>query len=714
MPRYARLFCLFLLLTLRLPLGAALPELSSLDPIEYDEQAQRLVARGNAQLQIDDTRVTADRITYYRPFSLADADGQVVIDRAGLRMLAERMSYEAETGIFSIETLRTGSWPYYLNARSAGGTAEEAELNEVTLHYGAPGAFSPSIHAQSVAYRAGAAGTLHLKKATLRLGKIPLFYLPSYTHQLGRAPFDLDVTAGSDSELGTYLQTTSLLHITPWFRAGANLDFYSKRGALAGPTAQYLYHSATQSIVGAFSSGSLKDRGDANIDINGQPTPSSRGFAEWRHQQQIDERLQLTAALSYWSDSEVTRDFREDYFNQNRRPDNFAEASYSGGNYLLSAFGRFQTGDFYLTQERLPEVRLDIFPIPLLNTGAYHQASASYARLREDFLQKEDYSQATDYQRFDLNYRIQRPYRLSDWATLTPLAGTRLTHYQNQEMDTALATELGLNPRANTTRKLYEFGFDLEARAHASYPTVNKTWGINGLRHLVRPVARYRYTTGNEVNREIAAIERRAFDLDRPLINLGEQRSIDTFNPTHLLRIGIENRYQTRASGYGSRDLAALNFYQDVLLDKDDFERYDQEPASTFDASWVELMLRPAPWLKFDLSARLKTQGLTLEQLVTRTALISGESWQIGLSTDMLRRQIDQYRIDFITKLNERYALFSDIRFDSQANAFTHTRVGIHTKIGNIWEVIYALSFRNNTTRESDFGFTVSLRLNDL
>jgi LPS-assembly protein len=216
------------------------------------------------------------------------------------------------------------------------------------------------------------------------------------------------------------------------------------------------------------------------------------------------------------------------------------------------------------------------------------------------------------------------------------------------------------------------------------------------------------------VNREIAAIERRAFDLDRPLINLGEQRSIDTFNPTHLLRIGIENRYQTRASGYGSRDLAALNFYQDVLLDKDDFERYDQEPASTFDASWVELMLRPAPWLKFDLSARLKTQGLTLEQLVTRTALISGESWQIGLSTDMLRRQIDQYRIDFITKLNERYALFSDIRFDSQANAFTHTRVGIHTKIGNIWEVIYALSFRNNTTRESDFGFTVSLRLNDL
>lgn len=99
MPRYARIFSLIFFTKLSLPLFAALPELSSIEPLEFDEVAQRLVARGDARLDFQNTRLSADRITYYQEYSLADAIGNVAISRDGNRMIAERLSYDT-TKIF--------------------------------------------------------------------------------------------------------------------------------------------------------------------------------------------------------------------------------------------------------------------------------------------------------------------------------------------------------------------------------------------------------------------------------------------------------------------------------------------------------------------------------------------------------------------------------------------------------------------------------------
>ena len=100
----ARSFFILLLLSVQSPLRATLPELSSIDPIEYDEKAQRLIAKNDAQLQLDQIRVKADRITYYREYSLADAAGRVEVSTKGIRLLAERFSYDAENKEFALDT----------------------------------------------------------------------------------------------------------------------------------------------------------------------------------------------------------------------------------------------------------------------------------------------------------------------------------------------------------------------------------------------------------------------------------------------------------------------------------------------------------------------------------------------------------------------------------------------------------------------------------
>jgi LPS-assembly protein len=710
--KFAR-FTSICFLTAFLRADAALPELSALEPLEFDEESQRLVARGDAILNFEDTRVRADRITYYQEHGLADAEGNVAVTQSGNRLLADRLSYEAGKDVFAVDLLRTGRWPFHLSGVTAGGSTEDISIEGATLYYGEPGPFALNVSADQVAYVNEESEYVRMDGATFRVGRVPVFYIPGYTHYLNNSPYYLDLDAGYDNELGAHLQSTAMFPVSSFMRLGANLDLYSRRGALVGPAAQYVYDSDNQRIVGALSTGWIEDQGDdgdLGIDRVGQQIDATRGFAEWRHKHHIGERLSLTALGSVWSDSEVTRDFRDSYFDGNQFPDNFAEAAYTGDNFVVSAFGRFRPNDFVLTQERLPELRFDLLPVPIFKTGAYHKASASYVQLRENFDLNAPLLDESESDRYDLSYRIQRPIHPTPWLTFTPLAGARFTGYENQKMDPFFLPGAGLEDD-RFTRDIYELGFDLEMRAFRSYDTFNRTWGIDGLRHIARPVLRYRYYSDPDDLNEIAAVDRAVFDLDRPLLDLSDLRNIDQISERHLTRVGLENLFQTRAEGYGSRTLAALNFYQDVLFDKE--TRYDGSEEETFNASWVELILEPAPWLKFELASRFRTESLTMEELRTRTTLRSGEIWELGLSTDLLNKRIDQYRLDFIYRLNERNAVLSDLRFDADSGEFTRFRLGLRSRVGSTWQIIYFLTFREGARRESDVEFGINLTLAD-
>ena len=117
---------------------------------------------------------------------------------------------------------------------------------------------------------------------------------------------------------------------------------------------------------------------------------------------------------------------------------------------------------------------------------------------------------------------------------------------------------------------------------------------------------------------------------------------------------------------------------------------------------------------KFEIASRFRTESANLEELRSRTSILSGENWEIGLSTDFLRDQLEQYRIDFICRVNERLSLLAEGRYDSETNQFTKTEFGINKKLNNTWTIIYALIFREDARRESDIEFTVRMKLTDL
>jgi LPS-assembly protein len=707
---FNRLIGFLLMLTLLGQAAASLPELSAIEPLEFDEASQRLIARGDAELVAGPARLRADRITFYREYALADAEGSVVAQRDGLRVLAARISFDINDQVMSAQNFRSGLFPVYIEGEQAGGDRNRVDIQNGRIWYGEPGRLTPSARIGSGTYLAGESVTV--RQAQLRVGPFPLLYLPRYSHALEEPPLSLSLNGGYRSDLGLFIESETVAPINQYLRAGANLNIYSRRGVLVGPVAQYRHARGDSVLGGSLSTGWISDGSDSRRgnDFLGRSISQERGFVEWRHLQQYGERFQIAGVASYWSDAEVTRDFRRRQFRDNQSPDTFLESSYAFDNVVVSAFGRFRPNSFQQVVERQPEVRVDLLPMALGETGVYQRGSLSYVRLQErsvnELLGQSVLDSEVD--RLDATYRLQRPFRLTDWMTLTPLAGGRITHYANQQQDPVF------NPNFDNrdyTRSLYELGFDLEARAYANYPTRNRLWGVDGLRHIVRPVARYRYFSdpGSSSQNRIAAIDRQIFNLNRPLLDFSDLRSIDTLQETHLVRLGIENQILTRQAVYGSRQLAAFNVYQDVHFKRN--QRYTGARERTLEASWVELMLQPAHWLRFNVMSRFQTERMKLEELRTRIALVSGEIWELGFSSDHLDTKLDQYRVDFLYRLSERYSLLVDTRYDARDSRFIATRFGVYTRIGTAWEVLYALTFRENAQREDDVEFSVQMSL---
>lgn len=691
-------------------LVATLPELSSIDPIEYDEAAQRLVARGDARLKVEATQVSADEITYYQEYGLADAQGDAAIMREGYRMVGNRISYDANEGIFTVQDPRTGAWPLYARGDEAGGIVTDMVLENAQIYYTEPGWLTPNIKARNVRFKSTEANTtLQTKGATFRIGKIPFFYLPRFTYYLTEAPFYFDIDVGNGGKLGTYAQTTTLIPLNPSLRIGANIDTYSKRGHLIGPVAQYVYNSENHSMVGALSSGHIKDKGDTGVDILNNSIDPDRSYLDWRHRHHIGERVSVQASLSYRSDSAVMRDFRERVYDDDQQPDTYAEAVYLGDNFLLSAFTRYNPNDYRPVIERLPEFRFDYLPSALGNWGVYQEGALSYALLRDDLNAIPAGADGTTYQsygRFDLSYQLLRPVRLNDALTFTPLAAARFSQYHNQTIESTIASQ----PENSANLSRYAIGFDLSAQGQATYGTRNAIWGIRGLRHILRPSLKYRYFSKPNGSSDAVQIESRTNDLNRPTLDLTEFRSLDELTEMHLVRLGLENRFQTRAQSYGSRTLAALNFYQDILLDREQ-RKYDDTKPDTLHATWVEMLIHPAPWLKFDLAARMATATMSLEELRTRTTLMSGDAWRIDLSTDLLLEDIDQYRVFYIHRLSENHRFIASTRYNADLGVFDYTSIGLLADLGSAWELLYKVTLRDNPVRESDFEFSMGLRL---
>ncbi len=658
------------------------------------------VFTGDARLSYDGALLLADQISYDPKTQLAHAIGRVSLTRGTQRLLADELTYNLETRGYTVKNLRFGQDPLYVSGSGLDGDPDKIVIRDAVVTYSEPGRFAPTLRAGTVTYIPG--DSVRAESARVGVGPIRPIPVPVFNQSINDPLIShMSASVGYDSTLGAQLELGLLAPFTPSVKLGGDLGLYTKRGVLFGPAASYKFDNDVHSVRGALSSGYIKDSGDRGIDIVGDPVPQDRGFVAWDHHQTVGDRVTLLGQVNYWSDSEVVRDFRESDFDRVQTPDNFVEGYYTGENYVVSAFTRFQPNDYHVVQRRLPEIRFDGLPVEV-GAGIYHRVNASIAALEDN--SRPDTDERVN--RVDVYYALTRPFSPREWLSVKPVAGARFTYYDRAN-----------GGRNDYTRVLGEVGLDADLQASSTYNYQNERWDIDGLRHLVKPYVSYR-AIGNadRGSAYIPPIDRTAFSTYLQPLGLGDRRDIDELPETNTLRLGVANFLQTRDTTYGSRNLAELNVATDWRLDPATGEDH-------FSAIQSELAVTPADWVRFDVYANLTPDDLTLRELNTGVTFQDAGVWSVRVGTDFLKSDpttafpagsiggIHEYSLSLSYFLNEAYEALVHLRYDAGVGSFSRQSFGIRQNIRNLWFITYVLTFRQGDNRAASTSLGVSVEL---
>ncbi|MBW7896308.1 MAG: LPS-assembly protein LptD [Opitutaceae bacterium] len=654
----------------------------------FEPDGNAVTFTGNARLTDGRNLLQADVIRYNYETGVASARGNVRMTRGEDRLLADSVEYFREDRTFTAQNVRLGRYPYYVAGSEARGNEASITVQDASFSVGEPGPFQPMVTAATLAYRSEDRW-VDADQANLGIGSVRPLSLDRFSHSIDIPLISyLSLNGGYRGSLGAYLETALHVPQTPGFKFGGTVGLYSARGIMFGPSGFYASESGGLRVEGDLRSGYINDHGNKLTDVLGDRVPEDRGFLQWRHAQDLTEQLNVSAQINLWSDSEILRDFKPRYFYPVQDPDNYVQAVHTGANHHATVFTRLQPNDFQNVEQRLPEVRLDLLPVGL-GGGVFGRAGAGIAFLREE---PPGGGPVLRSDRLDAHVALTRPVSEGDWFSFAPVLGGRVTHYAR-----------AMGARDDYTRWLGEIGFDSAIRSSAVFDYQNETWKIDGIRHLLTPRLSYRLVPDADQGRPfIPLIDRRSFNTYLPPLGLGDRRNLDDLPPTHLVRVGVDNTWQTRDPVYGSRDLLRLDLALDFHLER----AAGQRRTSDLHAA---LALTPAPWLEFHLYQRVAPQDVTLEELNLGLTLRDGEAWSLRFDSHFLRREIDEYFAEYEMRMNEIYSAVARLRYDSRTSRFNEQALGLRQNLGNIWRIQYLLTMYDGPRRESDFGFSVSV-----
>lgn len=728
--------------------------------VTYDQNTGEVVAVDGAQIVYGDWLLSANTIRFNQETGDASATGKVVFSRADLRLTADSLTYRPNEQFARAENFRVGNGLYYVDGSILEGNPDNFRFEEINFYPGEPGTFLFVARAGELALIDQ--NEVRGKRLFFKVGAVPFLLIPNITQPLDAETNLFKPTLDYSGHIGALIGAEALAPVTDHIRLGGNIALTSKRGILAGPAASYSFENEAYTTDGSFISGYIDDSGDPGRDVNNQLIDSDRYFAEWTHRQiWSDNRANITAYARYWSDSEVTRDFYEDSFDTMQDPDSYLEANYNADNWQLSLFTRAALGDFQNYVERLPEVRFTYFPTSL-GHGFSHSGFLSAAKLQQNTLSNQTLS-AT---KLDAHYGLEWNHTLSEGVNLRLKAGARGIRYDDAEtyVERNYIESPVIQSYSYTGEKAFgDFGIDLNLKAHSTVEFKNKTWNIEGLRHIIEPRIAYRYSPSltnkafeidNPNPLFFAAVvqptrsfnmlfaEQGAFASYLPSLDLENRRDVDNLREDHKIRFEVRNRIQTRHKDGGSRDLVRFDLANDFYLKGSE---YAEEYYSLLS---LDLELTPAPWLEINGFTRLDPEdGMSIQEFNTSIAIKDEGYWKVAFGSHFLdgesavalpldrinapyyswqtwpnygrswpeyrNLRLEQYFAHLEYQFSENLKLYATARYDDQSGVFYEQRIGIMQRALEQYGLKYELRIYDGDRREDDFGISIGIDLFD-
>ncbi|MBN1872352.1 MAG: LPS-assembly protein LptD [Candidatus Omnitrophica bacterium] len=554
-----------------------LPIVVNGDKVQYDHANKIVTGTGNVSINYKDIRITCDKITVNLDAKEGLAEGNVTLYQQDNVFSAENVVYNFENKTGELINGEMKMPPWYGNAESIEKVADqEFDLNKsyiTTCDYEKP---HYRIEARTIKIYLGDRVTAW--NVLFYVGDMPIMYIPYYNHPLKDNLPQVNLVPGHNDEWGAYLLSSWRYYFHPDSKGHVHVDWRSKRGFAEGLDYKYGMEKFGKGYARFYY---LHDKEP------GSGIDDKRYRVQVRHKWPVDENTFMAGEFHKLSDRDFIKDFfyKEEY-ELDHEPQTYLTLIGAKENYTLSMLYRPKVNDFFTVTERLPEARLNIRKLKLLNhLNLYYTNTSSIAVLNKSFANDVDGARAGDSYdatRADTYNELSYPFSLFGFLNLNPFIGTRQTFYTEDEAG-----------NDNIVRDLYNTGVDIYARSYKIYDVETNflNLDINKIRHLIIPSARYEYIREPKVSPE-------------DLLQFDE---IDAIRQKNSVELAIEHKLQTKrhADDGSEKTVDLLSFIvssEYVFLD--DFGQDNKLLGIKYD-----LETRPYDWLYFDAEAHLDREA---------------------------------------------------------------------------------------------------------
>lgn len=286
--------------------------------------------------------------------------------------------------------------------------------------------------------------------------------------------------------------------------------------------------------------------------------------------------------------------------------------------------------------------------------------------------------------RFDFSNELSYAKEFSG-IQVVPMVGMRQTYYRKD-----------LLGEEDVVRALMTSGFDLSTRLRRLYDVETSFWGLelSGLRHILEPGLKYRYTS------EPTLLSSRlpAFD------------AIDALTEKNRLTFSLDNKLQTRRTFGEKKEKEVVDFIDFVLSSNFDFLSMGE---GKFRDIVGNLEFRPSPFWGTILEMTYDVEKRDLTETNLDLFAFTGKKWRL----DFLHRYEKDFSNQLTTKLGWQFHPLWKVdlydRFEVNGRQFEEEEL-VLTRDLHCWEGSVGVNVRDTEDLErprAEFSVYLALRL---
>lgn len=619
--------------------------------LRMDEATRIAYADKEVVVSFGDMRLTADHVRYNTETRDVWADGNVRLYRGGSQWMGESLYYNFDTQKTIFGSFRVYAHPWFLRGEQAEKVGPKYVIKNgliSTCDYPDP---HWAFKAKSVEFYPD--DKMVARGVTLRLGDVPVFYLPYISKSLKQEQSAFEFEPGATGRFGPYLLTSYNWWVDKDLHGTVHADYRAKRGFAGGVDVKY-----RDPVIGR---GDLRTYvmhdsrpNSQNVGNPFEDVPNERYRVWWRDQTPLRDDMMLKVDLKKQSDSRIIEDYYRGEFRREVQPISNIEMSKYDPGYTISALVRPQMNNFFTTTERLPDIAIDIKRQQIFGSPIYYQSELSVAALGRKYsnILTNNAALPNDFNatRFDWLHQISYPRMYFGWLSVVPRLGVRETWYSK--------TPAGMMPGlpgwdtagnymdggGAVTRMTFPMGLETSFKMSRVYDVNDEFFDVHGLRHIVQPVLDFTYlpqpnippsdiyqldTTGR-YSRNMRTT--RLLPNDFPAFD-----QIDAIDNMSTLRAGVRNKLQTKRGG---RTVDFVNF-----TTYGEFRASPYDGQRNFSDIYMEVESQPLSWVSFDADMRITTRG-ELAESNAAIRFIKERQWEIAFARRYLKDVDNFFGVD--------------------------------------------------------------------